>query len=168
MKNKYVVEENTVKIKVRHKDLGDMWTIIDKEDFEKVSQYKTTWFIGYSKKKGNHVDGIKTKVQKNKVRKQIWLHGLIMNCPTNMVIDHKNGNTFDNRKSNLRIVTRLENATNLNSISNNKSGYTNIYIDYKKYRVQIRGKCFGSYRTLYEAIKVRDKHIKDVFPLRER
>ena len=167
MKNKYKIAKSKkeVFIELNHKHLGKMITIIDYEDFEKINQYNTTWFIGY---KNGHIDGIKTKVQINYIRTPIWLHRLIMDCPDGLVIDHINGNTLDNRKKNLRIVTKEENATNLSSISNNLSGYTNIYKDKNLFRVSIGGKKFGSYKTLKEAKEIRDKHLKEIFPLRER
>lgn len=153
-------------IELNHKNLGCLKTVIDYEDFEKVSQYKTTWFIGY---KNGHIDGVKTKVQKHNVRVPIWIHRLIMDCPENLVIDHINGDTLDNRKCNLRIVNRLENATNLSSISKNKSGYTNVYLEHDgKYRVRICGKSFGRYDTVDKAIEVRNTHVKYIFPLRNR
>lgn len=54
----------------------------------------------------------------------IKLHRLIMNCPSDKVVDHINRNTLDNRKKNLRICTRFENQQNLGS---NKVGKTGVY-----------------------------------------
>lgn len=70
--------------------------IIDDEDYDKVSRIK--WFNvnGYARS-GNGVA----------------MHRLIMSPPPNMEIDHKNHNRLDNRKSNLRICTRQENAKNI-------------------------------------------------------
>lgn len=43
------------------------------------------------------------------------LHREIMNPPKGMVIDHKNHNTLDNRRNNLRICTQAENTRNRKS-----------------------------------------------------
>lgn len=43
------------------------------------------------------------------------LHREIMNPPKGMVIDHKNHNVLDNRRSNLRICTQAENTRNRKS-----------------------------------------------------
>lgn len=47
--------------------------------------------------------------------------------------DHKNGNKFDNRKSNLRIVTNAQNRQNRDGLDkNNTSGYRGVYWEKKK------------------------------------
>ena len=44
---------------------------------------------------------------------KIWLHQLILGkAPKGLVIDHINGDTLDNRKSNLRFITHGENRQN--------------------------------------------------------
>ena len=70
--------------------------IVDDEDYEKI--YKIKWFYvkGYAMSR----DGIS-------------MHRLIMSPPSDMEIDHKNHDRLDNRKNNLKICTRKENARNV-------------------------------------------------------
>ena len=153
MKNKHVISKDgkTVYIQLHHKHLGILETKIDIDDFPVVNQFNTTWNIGY---KNGHIDGVKTKVQQNGIRKQIWLHRLIMNPNNKKVVDHVNGDTLNNKSYNLRIVSSNQNATNLSSYSKNKSGYTNIYYEKGKYGVRIKNKRYGIYDTIDEALRV--------------
>lgn len=167
MKNRYEICDNITKIFVNSKygNDGILTVLIDTEDFNKVNQYKTSWTVVY---KNGRLDCILTKPQINKVRYCIKLHRLIMDCPENLVVDHKDGNVLNNQKSNLRIVSQAENSTNLSP--NNKyckTKYRNIYLeDDGKYAVRINRIRFGRYFTLDEAIKVRDEKIKEIYPLR--
>jgi hypothetical protein len=49
-------------------------------------------------------------------------HQLFLNYEKDMVADHINNKTFDNRSENLRIVTQRQNMRNLSKRSNNTSG----------------------------------------------
>jgi hypothetical protein len=79
----------------KHKKIAE--AIIDKEDYEKVKDYK--WHKGHS----NYIVSAKNGIR---------LHRLIMNYPSNMEIDHKNHNKLDNRKENLRVCTGSQNKMN--------------------------------------------------------
>jgi len=82
----------------------------------------------------------------------IWkmVHGEI---PEGMVIDHINGNPFDNRLENLRMVTHTENCRNARSHTTNKTGLKGIAWDKKneKWQTEIRtpvGRVFlGRHKT---------------------
>lgn len=95
------------------------------------------------------------------------MHNLILSKINNdNVIDHVNHNTLDNRKQNLREISKKENSQNICShLKNSKTQYRNITIERGKYRVRIRGKSFGRYSTIEEAKQVAINKRKEVFPI---
>ena len=73
-------------------------TIIDREDAERVSNFRWTFNGKY--------------VRMFKGTSPIYLHRFIMDYKGDLDIDHINGDKLDNRKGNLRIVDRAENIWN--------------------------------------------------------
>lgn len=57
---------------------------------------------------------------------QVLLHRYIMNPGTDMVVDHINNNSLDNRIENLRVCTMDENCQNRRLYKNSKSGYKGV------------------------------------------
>lgn len=105
------------------------FSLVDDEDVEKLNKYK--WSVHTD---GYAVRGILDKdyYYKNNRKKKIltiYMHRFVMNTPKNMEIDHINGNRLDNRKSNLRIVTRFQNKMNHRLYKNNTSGYSGVVWD---------------------------------------
>ncbi len=95
-----------IKLENRGKFKGCL-ALIDQDDLEKIDGYR--WLARPSGNRLyvqhlNHFKGGKQKV--------VHMHRLITNCPPDKIVDHINGNTLDNRKSNLRICTYAENTKN--------------------------------------------------------
>lgn len=119
--------------------------IADSEDYEKLSKY--SWCISKTNYAVANINGKVTK-----------MHRYILNINGNEIVDHKNGNTLDNRKANIRLCTLTENARNrkivnkygCSGIKETKSG--NFYT-----RITVNGKeiYLGTYKTLDEAIAAR-------------
>ncbi len=78
-------------------------TLVDDDDFEYLSQWQ--WYVnsGYAARQ-MYVGAGK--------QHQILMHRVIANTPEGMFTDHINGNKLDNRKCNLRVVTRSQNCRN--------------------------------------------------------
>lgn len=100
--------------------------IIDSEDIHKVKYYK--W----------RLNGAGYVINTPKKQPVIFLHRIIMD--TDQIVDHINHNTLDNRKSNLRIVTKSQNGMNkknVKGISKTKKGayYAYIKINQKMYNL---------------------------------
>jgi hypothetical protein len=88
------------------------------------------------------------------------MHEIIMDSKN---IDHKDGNTYDNRKENLRVCTEQENAMNKRTPKNNTSGVKGVhyakkeekwkaYITFKGKRIHL-----GTYTNIEDAINKRLK-----------
>ncbi len=84
------------------------------------------------------------------------MHNLIINTPDGMEADHINGNTLDNRRSNLRICTRGQNQRNRRGNLNGTSKYKGVSFknENKKWVAQIgfkKNMFIGYYKTEIEA-----------------
>lgn len=94
----------------------------------------------------------------------IALHRYVMNYIGKDFVDHINGNTFDNRKENLRIVTPKQNAMNRLSGKNSTSNYVGVHLNKKTNRwisrINTNGKNIhlGTFDTEIEAARIRDEY----------
>lgn len=111
------------------------FAIIDPDDYELVSKYK--WHAWYSG--GNWYARANYWTKKDGKLKCISLlmHRLILNPPSDMLVDHINGNGLDNRRSNLRCATHAENMRNRHR-SWGTSKYKGVRRDRNKWRASIR------------------------------
>ena len=102
-------------------------------DFDLYQKYKSfTWWLsthGYAK----------TDVYKNGKRRTVFLHQEIMGKKEGFEIDHINGNRLDNRRENLRFVTRSQNNMNARKRGNTTSKYKGVsfHKERKKWRAYI-------------------------------
>jgi hypothetical protein len=113
LKNKYQICGAVTKIFIERKNGDIIETLIDTDDLPLVSSYKNTWVAQHYKSRDVFYVSQYAGKNENKERCVPYrLHRIITNCPENLVVDHVNHNTLDNRKSNLNIVTSRENSQN--------------------------------------------------------
>ncbi len=98
-----------------------------------------------------------------KTRKRIWMHRQLINIPDNLLCDHINGNTLDNRKENLRPATVSQNLCNRpKRKSKTRSKYKGLEWDKTKRkwkaRIQLDNKkiYLGSYDSELDAARAYD------------
>ena len=97
----------------------------DIEDYNKINKFN------WRKTADGHIYAKEKK-------ETIWLHRLIMDCPIEKEVDHIDGNTFDNRKSKLRICTHSQNSKNRKLGKNNTSGCKGVSWNRKKQKWIVR------------------------------
>lgn len=94
------------------------YAIIDDEDFDFLNKWK--WYLG--------ADGYARRSYKESGKQcAVTMHRALLNPPKDKLVDHKNSNRCDNRRANLRICTRSQNAMNRKETKKNMSGYKGIY-----------------------------------------
>lgn len=82
--------------------INDRTVLYDEQDHELITSKKWRIVMGWGK--AEYASSSKGS-----------MHRLIMRCPKGLLVDHKNHNTLDNRRENLRICNRSENMWNRKS-----------------------------------------------------
>jgi len=134
--------------------------IVDDEDFERLSQYKWCYAtVGYAVR----------FEQVNGKRRGVFMHRQIMQPPKDLEVDHINGDKLDNRRSNLRIVTRQQNRFNERPRKGTSSKYKGVSW-YKQTRrweayIKINGKKkrIGYFNDEIEAALAYDRAARELF-----
>lgn len=136
---------------------------IDEDDFEIISRY--SWHINRGRITTNlpvwETVYIDLKPVTVRGQKTTCLHTLLLGkSPIGFNWDHKNRDSKDNRRDNLRLVTEAVNARNRSLHKNNKSGLKGISLHYGSWEVTIgpgsgHSITVGRFKTLEEAIVAR-------------
>lgn len=154
-KNSIIVYDTYTEIILEYKDGTKVPVKVDNEDVSDLLLFR--WSRLNTKENAYAYTNIVVEGK----QKAILMHKFILNYFGDLDIDHKNGDKFDNRKSNLRVCTHQNNGFNQKVRKNNTSGHkgvnwfkrdsnweVKIMVDYKAIYL-------GRYKSLEEAIKVR-------------
>jgi hypothetical protein len=116
--------------------LGErQWTILDPQDFYKLGNFK--WFVHSN---GSNLYAARTAITAKLRSKIIYLHRQIMDPPPTLLVDHRNCNSLDNRRANLRLATHKQNMHNRRKRANTSSRFIGVHFDKqrRKWAVHIR------------------------------
>ena len=128
-------------------------TIVSDGDYERVARHR--WHVGtvhgYVCSKIKDVNG---------KWRTVYLHRWLLDVADGMVVDHINGDKLDNRRENLRAVTKTDNNRNRASYSNSHSQYKGIRLVRGKWIAGItydgRTRYLGTFYTEIEAARAYD------------
>lgn len=127
------------------------YIIFDEDDFDLVASYKwrvsTQGYVTY------------LKYEKGQKPKGLYLHRMILGVTDkNELVDHKNHNTRDNRRCNIRRATAADNSRNTTSYG--KCGYLGVHyhpgwkgnrLIYARITVNRKAIFLGSFPTVEDA-----------------
>jgi hypothetical protein len=140
--------------------LGDgEWTKVDVDVYYHLGHHK--WHLKGNRGKNFYaVRDVKTGHGRTKIS---GLQREIMNQPKGFVIDHKNCDSLDNRRANLRLATHSQNAQNVPKRGNTSSRFIGVCFNkrYKKWYAFIgyEGKkiWLGSFDNEIDAARAYDR-----------
>jgi hypothetical protein len=143
--------------------LGEgVWTIVEPPDYYLLKNFN--WYLSGNGKEFYAFRNI--KISPGHV-KMVSMHRMILDPPPHLLVDHKNNNTLDNRRSNLRLATHAENACNRPKIkSKTSSQYIGVYLEKRTGRytskIRIHGKrlWLGRFNSELEAAHAYDAAAK--------
>jgi hypothetical protein len=97
------------------------WALVDRDDALKVMQYR--WYANPNPMGGYYA-------MASVAGRTVYMHRLIMDAPKGRVVDHRNHDTLDNRRENLRLCGQDGNCANRSGAnSNNRStGIRGVYV----------------------------------------
>lgn len=130
-------------------------TVFDKEDIDIVlgQKWKTTI-------KGIHIKKVYITTGNQRNGGPFYLHRLIMNAPHGIEVDHIDGDTLNNKKSNLRFADRKIQTRNRSHRAHSRSGFLGVReTDKCKFQASIKKDkiCYRCKETdnLFEALYMR-------------
>lgn len=139
---------------------GGYEVIVDDQDFKRVIEFNS-WYVC---KQSGKVKAVLTHKVVNGKRKVILLHRYVIGILSQgKVIDHINGNVFDNRRHNLRLCISADNIKNQAISKRNTSGFKGVHYQKDRknpwtasIRVNKKNIFLGRFKTAKEAAKAYD------------
>jgi hypothetical protein len=132
-----------------------LFAVVDDEDFDNLSRYKWQAF-----KKPHTVYAARTITKPDGSTTTVLMHREILSPASGVLVDHADGDGLNNRRNNLRVCNRSENARNSRIPVTNSTGYKGVSKQGGAFRAYIRhaGRIqhLGRFKTAFEAARAYD------------
>lgn len=150
-----------IPLRNKNKEIID-YAIIDQDDFENVDKY--TWYRACPSKRAKTKKYYARSVIANK---HISLHHFLLGKPEkSKVVDHIDGNGLNNKKDNLRFVTKKQNGQNriLDNAETKTSKYIGVCLTASKtWATFCSSKNLGTFKDEIDAAKRYDSYVLKVY-----
>jgi len=141
--------------------------LVDDQDYDYLKNY--SWWV--SRKKDGQIYAQTTfitgsRVDNSRKQRNVYMHRLILNIEkSNIFVDHKDGNTLNNQRSNLRFSTGSQNS--VNSIKRSKNPMRGVRQVgsrfYARAKVNNKEISLGGFSTLEDAKQAYESFMKEKF-----
>ncbi len=110
--------------------------IVDSTDYDWLTQWR--WCANWSKFTQSYY-AVRNETVGYKKLRGVKMHRVILGLKyrDGKLSDHRNGDTLDNRRFNLRVATNSKNAMNSRRFRNNTSGFKGVCRDRARWRATI-------------------------------
>jgi len=128
--------------------------LVDTEDYEWLSKFN--WKADWS----DHTKSFYA----TRTKEHIAMHREILKVGARIKVDHRNHDTLDNRKKNLRKCTNAQNLANMRKRIS-RSGFKGVHFHKRagKYIVRIRGRHVGCFVSAEDAARAYNSKASELF-----
>jgi hypothetical protein len=140
----------------------DLFASVDPQDFYWLNRYHWS-----PRRNNNRIYAIRFRNDPGKKTKIVSMHRLLMNPPPRLLVDHRNGDSLDNRRDNLRIATHSQNQFNkAKTRLKTSSSFVGTYLEKRSglwpAKISHHGKSIwlGRFKSESAAAKAYDKAAK--------
>ena len=151
-----------MRIETRSHKHGTIFFTIDDDQYEKIK----SWTLRCVENGGGQKYLQMSKVE-GPIRMITYYHRFILNCNEDLVVDHINSDTTDNRLENLRIATQQENSWNRSKCRTRKCHSKYLGVTWvaavKKWQASASHVYLGRYNDEEMAAKAYDTYARKIY-----